>query len=75
MSNKLITIKLINLIEKDKLFKYKLLSKIVTIKLINLIKEAKTTSLKFLCLFKNFKIVNKSSKVNKIIKLIYLLRS
>jgi len=73
LSNKLIVIKLINLIERDQLFKYKLSNKIVAIELINLIEKAKITNLEFLCLFKNFEIVNKFSKVNKTIKLIYLL--
>jgi len=71
----LIAIKLINLVEKDKLFKYELSNRIITTKLIDLIKEVKTTSLKFLYLFKNFEIVNKFSKVNKTIELIYLLIS
>ncbi len=73
MSNRQIIVELINLIKEDKLLKYKLSSKIITIKLIDLTKEARATSLEFLYLFKNFKIVNKSSKVNKIIELIYLL--
>jgi len=58
---------------KNKLLKYKLSNKIVTIKLINLIEKARTTNLEFLYLFKNFKIVNKFLKINKTIKLIYLL--
>ncbi len=73
MSSKLIITKSINLIKEDKLFKYKLFSKIIIIKLIDLIEKARAISLEFLYLFKNFEIVNKSSKVNKTIKLIYLL--
>jgi len=72
LSNKLITIKSIDLIEKNRLFKYKLSSKIVTTKLIDLIEEAKATNLEFLYLFKNFEIVNKSLKINWTIKSIYL---
>jgi len=73
LSSKLIITKSINLIKEDKLFKYKLFSKIIIIKLIDLIEKARAISLEFLYLFKNFEIVNKSSKVNKTIKLIYLL--
>ena len=68
----MITIKSINLIEKDRLLEYKLSNRIVTIKLINLIKKARAISLEFLYLFENFKIANKFSKINKTIKLIYL---
>jgi len=71
----LIAIELIDSIEEDRLFEYELSNRIVAIELIDSIEEAKTTSLELLCLFENFKIANKSSKVNKTIKLIYLLKS
>jgi len=74
LSNRLIAVKSIDLIEKDKLFEYKLSNRIVSIELINLIEEAKTTNLEFLCLFKNFEIVDKSSKINRTIESIYLLK-
>ncbi len=73
MSNRLIAVESINLIEKNKLFKYKLFDRIVIVELIDSIKKTKTTNLEFLYLFKNFEIVNKFSKVNRTIKSIYLL--
>ncbi len=75
MLNKLIIVKSINLIKENKLFKYKLSNRIVAIKLIDLIKKVEITSLEFSYLFKNFEIVNKSLKVNRTIRLIYLLKS
>jgi len=73
LSNRLIAVESINLIEKNKLFKYKLFDRIVIVELIDSIKKTKTTNLEFLYLFKNFEIVNKFSKVNRTIKSIYLL--
>ena len=63
------------MIKENKLFKYKLSNRIVAIKLIDLIKKVEITSLEFSYLFKNFEIVNKSLKVNRTIRLIYLLKS
>ena len=63
--SRLIIIKLINLIEKNKLLKYRLSNKIIAIKLINLIEKTRTTNLEFLCLFKNSRLLTSFRKLIK----------
>jgi len=64
----LIAAKSIDLIEKNRLFEYKLFDRIVAIELIDSIKETKATSLEFLYLFENFEIADKSSEINRTIE-------
>ncbi len=64
----MIAAKSIDLIEKNRLFEYKLFDRIVAIELIDSIKETKATSLEFLYLFENFEIADKSSEINRTIE-------